>query len=317
MIKHILLSLILVFGWNVAYSDGPSAPLNIAEEDGSPTTWPYKLKVTNGTLTDNGDGTASLSIGGGGAPTDANYLVGTANGSLSAEIVVGTTPGGELGGTWASPTIDDSLTVDAWTLTNVAAFDVNVSVNVSFGTANDATIAFDGNSLNITANAVTAGDDMILTADEIQLTGETVVTKNARITAAPASDHLTSGVTIQLVANEAQAIGDAVYINADGEAQLGDADAIASSKIVALCADASIAGDATGNYLLHGIIRDDTWAWTVGGYVYLTVTGTTGNTLSQTAPSAEDDCIAILGVATHADRIYFNPQLVVVEHAAA
>lgn len=41
-----------------------------------------------------------------GAPTTADYLVGTANGSLSAEIVVGTTPGGELGGTWASPTVD-------------------------------------------------------------------------------------------------------------------------------------------------------------------------------------------------------------------
>lgn len=44
--------------------------------------------------------------GGGGAPTDVDYLVGTASGGLSAEIVVGTTPGGELGGTWASPTVD-------------------------------------------------------------------------------------------------------------------------------------------------------------------------------------------------------------------
>jgi hypothetical protein len=43
---------------------------------------------------------------GGGAPTTADYLVGTAQGGLSAEIVVGTTPGGELGGTWASPTVD-------------------------------------------------------------------------------------------------------------------------------------------------------------------------------------------------------------------
>ena len=53
---------------------------------------------------------------GSGAPTDADYLVGTANGSLSAEIVVGTSPGGELGGTWASPTIDDSVTVTGWVL---------------------------------------------------------------------------------------------------------------------------------------------------------------------------------------------------------
>jgi len=44
--------------------------------------------------------------GGGGAPTDVNYLVGTADATLTNEIVVGTTPGGELGGTWASPTID-------------------------------------------------------------------------------------------------------------------------------------------------------------------------------------------------------------------
>lgn len=54
--------------------------------------------------------------GSGGAPTDADYLVGTANGTLSAEIAVGTTPGGELGGTWASPTLDDSVTVTGWVL---------------------------------------------------------------------------------------------------------------------------------------------------------------------------------------------------------
>jgi hypothetical protein len=41
-----------------------------------------------------------------GAPTTADYLVGTAQGGLSAEIVVGTSPGGELSGTWASPTVD-------------------------------------------------------------------------------------------------------------------------------------------------------------------------------------------------------------------
>src|SRR5512139_143172 len=42
----------------------------------------------------------------GGAPDTADYLVGTADAGLSAEIVVGATPGGELGGTWASPTVD-------------------------------------------------------------------------------------------------------------------------------------------------------------------------------------------------------------------
>jgi hypothetical protein len=82
------------------------------------------FKMNNGntagmvlTSTSVGVGTwLALPAGGSGAPTDADYLVGTANGSLSGEIAVGTTPGGELGGTWASPTLDDSVTVNGWTL---------------------------------------------------------------------------------------------------------------------------------------------------------------------------------------------------------
>jgi hypothetical protein len=68
-------------------------------------------------LQTDGAGVLTWESGGGGAPTDADYLVGTANGSLSAEIVVGTSPGGELGGTWASPTLDDSVSVATWTIT--------------------------------------------------------------------------------------------------------------------------------------------------------------------------------------------------------
>lgn len=135
-----------------------------------------------------------------------------------------------------------------------------------------------------------------------------------KLTGAPASDHTVSGITIALAAHENQAFGDVCYIASDGQAQLIDADAIATMSGVVMCADASISANATGNYLLMGIARDDTWNWTVGGLIYGTVTGTTGNTLSQSAPTATDDVIQILGVATHADRMLFNPQLAQVEH---
>lgn len=59
-----------------------------------------------------------LEIGTDLAASNLDFLVGTATAGLSAEIAVGTSPGGELGGTWASPTLDDSLTVDAWAVTN-------------------------------------------------------------------------------------------------------------------------------------------------------------------------------------------------------
>ena len=64
-------------------------------------------------------------------PTDADYLVGTANAGLSAEIVVGTTPGGELGGTWASPTVDathsGSAHHSAVTVTDSTTVDLTLS----------------------------------------------------------------------------------------------------------------------------------------------------------------------------------------------
>jgi len=143
---------------------------------------------------------------------------------------------------------------------------------------------------------------------------ETFTNKLVQLTAAPGADHTVSGTIIQLVAAQTQAIGDVCYIASTGKAYLAKADAIANANAVVMVADASIATDATGNYLVLGIARDDTWTWTVGGLVYLSTTGTTGNTLTQTAPSGANNVIQVLGVATHADRMLFKPSLVQVEH---
>ncbi len=132
--------------------------------------------------------------------------------------------------------------------------------------------------------------------------------------AAPASDHSVSGLMTTFTAAANLAFGDVCYINSSGQAALVDADAIASSSGLVMCADATISSAASGNFLLHGVARDDTWAWTPGALIYITVTGTTGNTLSATAPTGTDDVIQIVGVATHADRMFFSPQLVQVEH---
>ena len=67
----------------------------------------------------------------------------------------------------------------------------NDSDKFYFGAADDAYLEFDGNSLNIVANAVTATDDLEMTARTIKTTGGRVVTTTRYTTtqAIPVTDH--------------------------------------------------------------------------------------------------------------------------------
>ena len=159
-------------------------------------------------------------------------------------------------------------------------------------------------------------DDLLAIVDD---PGGSPVTKKVtrqnllKLVSAPADDVSASGFIISLTANQNQAFGDVCYIDSDGEAHIADASVIASGKALVM-AVATITAGNPGNYLVIGVARDDSWAWTPGAFIYLSLTGTTTNTLTATAPSATDECIVILGIATHADRIFFHPQLVIVEH---
>lgn len=82
-----------------ASTPGPAGP-------GVPAGGTVNQVLTKDSATDYDTSWQDAQGGAGGAPTDADYLVGTAQAGLSAEIVVGTAPGGELGGTWAAPTVD-------------------------------------------------------------------------------------------------------------------------------------------------------------------------------------------------------------------
>ena len=390
---------------------------NIFDVHGTCTKSGGVITLTNVTASGDADTVDGLHAA---AFTSPKYLTTEADANLTAEVVVGTTPGGELGGTWASPTVDathsgsahhaavtlgagsdaalalagQELTLaDVLTPTEHTAIGDGAPHHAAATAGADAEHTFAGQVLSgvdaaaaqkghLTLATVTATaqavklDDFTAPDDNTDLdasttkhglavkatapaaanllnvvgiaTGETVYTNKVlfdgtapepigtaaagtgvvaahrnhvhaigtglTLDSTPDSDHLAEGLKAVFTANEAQAFGDVCYIDSDGQAHLADADAIATAKVVAMCADANIAADASGNYLLLGIARDDTWAWTVGGVVYLSTTGTTANTLTQTAPSGTDDCIVIVGVATHADRMYFNPQLVIVEH---
>ncbi len=146
------------------------------------------------------------------------------------------------------------------------------------------------------------GADLDMLTFEIKMDSE----PDATVTASGAKGVHTNGNGGNVV------FGDVVFVAADGDLEFADADAAATMPGV-MMALATIATTASGEFLLHGYARNDTWTWTAGGLIYISVTGTSTNTLSQTAPVGAGDQVQVVGIATHADRIYFNPSYVLVE----
>jgi hypothetical protein len=102
-------------------------------------------------------------------------LVGTANGSLSAEIVVGTTPGGELGGTWGSPTLDDTVSVTSWNLTTPI-----ITTHADFDTSG-VRVSGDGDgAITFTGLGNGSDEDLVINLDDtsniIDITSSTAAT---------------------------------------------------------------------------------------------------------------------------------------------
>jgi len=107
------------------------------------------------------------------------------------------------------------------------------------------------------------------------------------------------------------AFGEICYLNSSGKWALADASAVATARALAMAAEA-ITVDTAGDFLLLGFARDDTaWAWTVGGEIYLSETA---GALTQTAPTTTDSVTQVMGIAIHADRMYFKPSSDIVVH---
>lgn len=127
--------------------------LRIKEEDGSPSKTPHTLKVTNGTLTDNGDGTVSLTTGGGGGSGDVTSVGDCVDGAC----LDGTSDGG----------------------TNIALYD---------GDSHKGTIA----TANLSADRAYTFGNLALTFDQSVASGATPTFTGTNITAVASGDTATA-----------------------------------------------------------------------------------------------------------------------------
>ncbi len=218
--------------------------------------------------------------------------------------------------TFGASIIDDANAAAARTTLGLGTSDTPQFARLGIGAAADGTqLLILGATTAVSSildedDLATDSATALATQQSIKAYVDAIDVTSVTITEVPSSDHTATGIKVPGTAGENLVFGDACYIKSDGKMWKADADAIATSSATHLCL-ATIAADASGSFLLIGVARDDTWTWTVGGLIYLSLTA---GAMTQTAPSATDDVIQILGKATHADRMYFKPELVQVEH---
>lgn len=149
--------------------------------------------------------------------------------------------------------------------------------------------------------------------DKVTVLGDIDITGALQLTESSLSDGAASGIKAVFTAGTSLAFPNVCYMGSDGKMEKADADADTTMPVVAMALE-TIAEDSTGEFLLCGCVRDDDWNWTKGpGVSGLIYASTTAGGLSQTKVSSAGDIDQIVGWATHADRMFFNPNYDYVE----
>jgi len=282
---------------NVATSVNPSGDIDVTNAG--------VFSIASGAVV-NADvgGSAAIDYSKLAALSDGNILVG--NGS---NVAVSVNPSGDVDVTNAGVfSIASGVVVDA---------DVNGSAAISISktalvagtniTLSTNTLAVDDAFLKNDANDTTTG---IVTAAGLTLSEAGSVSIGTPLL--PSTDHTYSGMSAEMLAGGTIGAQDLVCIHTTTqEVVVADASAVGTARAIGI-APAAISDTATGTVLLQGFIRDDTWAWTTGGVLYLSETA---GDLTHTAPTTDGAFIQVVGIALSPDVAYINPSLDIIEHA--
>ena len=208
----------------------------------------------------------------------------------------------------------DLVFTDNGDATNMKILDAAAGINVP-------------GEVQTTGIGYTDGDNAIVIADGGSTTfpQQLSITKNIALTNnAGTTDGDYSGITAVFVAGEALEPGEVVSIHTDGEVYKALATGSTSGAINAaqpavgvVVADVADGGNAI--VLLQGFFCHNANfpAYTVGATLYVPEAESAGSKCipEEDAPDTDGDFIQVIGYAVHADRIFVNPDLTVIEAA--
>jgi len=152
--------------------------------------------------------------------------------------------------------------------------------------------------------------DVFYEANNISGTG-TVYTRMLNVEDVPSTNQTATGGISTIMTVDANATGFGAALHMDTDGNWVEADASTSSTMP--CQSLALeAGTGPKEVLMQGFVRDDGWTWTVGATIYV---GDSAGDLVQITPSGSGDKVQAVGFATHADRMYFNPDYTLIEIA--
>lgn len=120
-------------------------------------------------------------------------------------------------------------------------------------------------------------------------------------------DLQTNGFTIALTADVDVVLGDVCIIDGSGEAAIGDADILATADTVLFMAAATIAANNSGAFYVPGSYVSGLTGITVGATYYLSLTGTSTNTITTSRPGGAGDIVRVVGVGLTTTVLWFQP----------
>jgi hypothetical protein len=306
--------------------DGPDEQINVSKPLVSSST------ISDGTVTLAGDGTIT-GLSAGGLPDnvvdngmmadnaianaemaddaitmnelddDGNFTDLTGNWTTTGTVTGGTITDGTF--SVSSGAVTGATTIAAGTSVSAPLLDAPGDEDLDIGSADvdDVTLITENGSFVFGATATIPVDISIAQDKSITLTDNNTVALDA--TADGMDDGEYNGITIEGLAfgSTTTAIS-TVFLSSDGK--VDDANATQGTGLYPAFGLAVNAGNDTDAaiILVRGIVRDEDWSGlTVGNFVYL---GETAGTVTQTAPSTENDCIQIIGWALSDSEIYFD-----------
>ena len=193
-----------------------------------------------------------------------------------------------------SPVTSDGVALGTGSLMWSDLFLASASV-INFNNG-DVTITHAANTLTIAGGNLTMADDTVINlgeAGKIDFGDEE-----------PADDAAT-GIVFSFIAGATLAIGDVVYMGTGGKVLKADANQVTTMPAIGICVSAGSDGNAC-DVLVQGIMHDTSAfpTFTVGADVFVSAAAT--GAVVDTAPSGSGDTVQKIGVALHADMVYFN-----------